>query len=73
MWHFYYKPTLGENQLDGYIFINNYYGYIKVKKYLIEQGIPLNDITVEEINNWLNPKVNKNGFFVVDAFKITII
>jgi hypothetical protein len=42
------------------------------KKYLIEQGISANNIKIEEIDNWFNPKINGGGVFVTEAFKITI-
>lgn len=42
------------------------------KKYLIEQGVSVNNIKVEEIDNWFNPKINRGGVFVTEAFKITI-
>ncbi|WP_343697487.1 fibronectin type III domain-containing protein [Flavobacterium sp.] len=41
-------------------------------KYLIEQGILQKNIKVEEIDNWFNPKINIEGVFVTEAFKITI-
>ncbi len=31
------------------------------KKYIVEQGVPLRNIEVEEINNWINPKINIGG------------
>lgn len=40
-------------------------------KYIKEQGILNESIKIEEIKNWFKPKVNKNGFFVIEAFKIT--
>jgi hypothetical protein len=42
------------------------------KKYLMEQGISADNIKVEEIDNWFNPKINRGGVFVTEAFKITI-
>ena len=42
------------------------------KKYLIEQGIALDKIEITEVNNWFNPKINNNGVFVTEAFKIKI-
>ncbi len=42
------------------------------KKYIVEQGVPSNNIMVEEINNWINPKINRGGFYVTEAFKIIL-
>lgn len=42
------------------------------KKYIVEQGVPSNNIMVEEINNWINPKINIGGFYVTEAFKILL-
>jgi hypothetical protein len=32
----------------------------------------IKNIAVEEINNWINPKINIGGFYVTEAFKILL-
>ncbi|MDR7211933.1 hypothetical protein [Flavobacterium piscis] len=41
------------------------------KKYLIEQGISENNIKVEEIKG-VERKININGVFDIEAYKITV-
>jgi len=59
------------------VFNTNYYKIAKEivensKKYMIKHGINEENIEIEEINNWFNPKINRNGIFFTEAFKITI-
>ena len=61
--------------VDG-VFISDYLQVSKdivenTKKYLIEQGISENNIKVEEIKG-VERKININGVFDIEAFKITV-
>lgn len=61
--------------VDG-VFISDYLQVSKdivsnTKKYLIEQGISENNIKVEEIKG-VQRKININGVFDIEAYKITI-
>ncbi|CAA9203441.1 hypothetical protein [Flavobacterium collinsii] len=60
---------------DG-VLISDYFQLSKdivanTKKYLMEQQISENNIVVEEIKG-VERKINSNGVFEVEAFKITI-